>query len=419
MPATRSFPVSMSPLVLIVFSHLRWGCALQRPQHLMSRLAGRCQVLFVEEPVPCSGPATLQVREIGPSLTVLVPHTPVASPGFHDDQIAPIESLLERYLRQRGLQPDIAWLCTPMALPLVNCVPVRSVVFDCMDDLAAFQGAPRQLRQRESALMKRSDLVLTGGPSLYTARRALHPNVHCLPNAVEVGRFAPRGLQAASPQAEAARRLQDAWPRPRAGFAGVIDERLDLDLVAMLADAHPDWSVVMAGPIVNIDAARLPLRPNLHWLGPQPDARVPYLVADWDLCLLPFAMNQATRCISPIETLEFMSGEKPVVSTAVPDVIWLYGEVVAVGHSRSGFVRACELVLQESPADRARRAIDMLQTVSMHSWVRSADSVHALLQSALLRRPQRACEPEPPQRGWRAASKPGNTRSFDSTSGSR
>jgi len=368
---------------LIVFSHLRWSFVFQRPQHLMSRLAGRWQVLFVEEPVRCSGPPRLEVRTLGPSLTVLVPHTPAASAGFHDDQLALLQPLLYTYLREQRCSVDVAWLYTPMALPLVRTVRPACIVYDCMDELSAFKDAPRQLRQRESALLKQASLVLTGGPSLYEARRNLHANVHCFPSAVDAAHFAPANLVPDSDDAQAAFALQGHLPGPRLGFFGVIDERLDTALVDLLAERHPEWSVVMAGPVVKIDPASLPQRPNLHWLGMQPYERLPYLLAGWDVCLMPFAMNESTRFISPTKTLEYMAGEKPVVSTPVPDVIWLYGEAVAVAAGPEAFVAACENVLAERGAPRCRRATEMLSAVSLHSWDRSATGIHTLLLKAL------------------------------------
>lgn len=383
----------MPPPVLLVFSHLRWAFVYQRPQHLMSRLAGRWRVLFVEEPVFSDGPARLEVQEIAPRLSVLVPHTPVAAPGFHDDQLATLAALVDDHLGARGLAPDVAWLYTPMALPIVKALRPLATVYDCMDELAAFKDAPRQLRQRESALLKCASLVLTGGPSLYDAKRGLHPQVVCLPSAVDAAHYAPQGLDPLSAAARDAARLQEALPRPRLGFFGVIDERLDLALVGALADAHPAWSLVMAGPVVKIDPASLPQRPNLHWLGMQPYERLPHLLAGWDVALMPFARNESTRFISPTKTLEYLAGEKPVVSTPVRDVIALYGDAVSIADGTEAFIAACEQVLAAGAAARCRRAIATLNMVALHAWDHSADCVHGLLARVL----DEARVPAPPQ----------------------
>lgn len=376
--------MSTTPL-LVVFSHLRWDFVFQRPQHLMSRLAGRWRVLFVEEPMPHDGAPRLALREPMPGLTVATPQTPIAAPGFHDDQLATVQALLDRHLAAAG-PVDVAWLYTPMALPLAGDLGAPVVVYDCMDELSAFKDAPRQLRQRESALLKQATLVLCGGPSLYEARRNQHAHVVCLPSAVDAAHFAPVSLVPGCAQAIAADGLQGRLPAPRLGFYGVIDERLDLGLVAALADAHPEWSVIMAGPVVKIDPATLPQRRNLHWLGMQPYERLPYLLAGWDIALMPFARNDSTRFISPTKTLEYLAGEKPVVSTGIRDVIALYGDVVAVADGAPAFVRACETLLAETPAVRCRRALESLNGVARFSWDRSADSVHELLEAALARK---------------------------------
>jgi glycosyltransferase involved in cell wall biosynthesis len=394
------------PPVLLVFSHLRWGFVYQRPQHLLARLAQRWRVVYVEEPVHCEGPAHLETREIASGLTVLVPHTPVTSAGFHDDQLGLLQPLLQTALRARGLQVDVAWLYTPMALPLAKSFEPTCLVYDCMDELSGFKDAPRQLRQRESALLKQAAQVFAGGPSLYEARRDLHPSVHCFPSAVDAAHFAPANLDPDCAHARAAADLQDSLPRPRLGFFGVIDERIDLDLVAAVADQHPEWAVVMAGPVVKIDPQLLPQRPNIHWLGMQPYERLPYLLAGWDLCLMPFALNEATRFISPTKTLEYMAGDKPVVSTPVPDVISLYGAAVAVAHAPGPFVQACEAVLGETASARCERNCEMLNTVAIYSWQRTAESMDGLLQAALLGANQRlhAATLALPQRAVAAAS---------------
>ena len=385
-------PGGSSLPVLMVFCHLRWRFVFQRPQHLLSRLANRWRVIVVEEPVRSDGPAYLQSRleqgaDGASSVEVLVPHTAVDAGGFHDDQLAVLQGLLQAHLQAERLQVDIAWLYTPMALPLAKAVRPRALVYDCMDELAAFKNAPRQLRQRESALMKEAAFVLTGGPSLYESRRDANPQVVCLPSAVDAGHYAPSSLNSDCESYAAAQALQGALPRPRLGFFGVIDERLDVALVAAVADAHPEWAVVMAGPVVKIDPATLPQRANIHWIGMQPYERLPYLLAGWDVALMPFALNESTQFISPTKTLEYMAGEKPVVSTAVRDVVTLYGDAVAVADVSRGpqpFIAACEELLAESPEKRCRRALTMLGLVSQHAWSRSADSVHRLLLEALV-----------------------------------
>jgi glycosyltransferase involved in cell wall biosynthesis len=373
----------MSPIPdLVVFSHLRWGFVHQRPQHLLTRLAGRWRIVFVEEPVHTDDEPFIEAQQHGPHLTVLVPHTRGTMPGFHDDQLAELQPLVTRWLQTAGVLQPVVWLYTPMALPLAQPLQPSCVVYDCMDELSAFKGAPRQLRQRETALMKRAAVVFTGGPSLFDAKRHLHPGVHCIPSSVDATHFNPANLKPESEAAQAVQQLQGHLVGPRLGYFGVIDERLDLSLVERVADEHPDWQVVMVGPVVKIDPASLPQRPNIHWLGMQSYERLPYFCAGWDVCLMPFAQNEATRFISPTKTLEYMAASKPVVSTPIKDVITLYGSAVKVAYTPEAFVQACESLLNAGLAEQQTRAMEMAALVATSSWDRSANTIHALMSAS-------------------------------------
>lgn len=382
----------MTPLV--VFSHLRWSFVYQRPQHLLSRLQRHRPVLFIEEPVQADGPPRLEIHRQGLQLEVAVPHTPLPAQGFDAAQIELLMPLVRQVLLARSLAPPLAWLYTPMALPLAQGICPQALVYDCMDELAAFKNAPPLLGQRERELLAQADLVLTGGPSLYRAKQALNPNTHCLPSSVDAAHFArPAAKSVPGTQAQALERahaLQGALPRPRLGFFGVIDERLDIELLAGLARARPDWQIVMVGPVVKIDPASLPQAPNLHWLGGQPYQDLPALMAGWDLCIMPFALNESTRFISPTKTLEYLAGGQPVVSTPVADVALLYGTGVRIAEGVQAFVQACAEALAETPVQRLRREAAGRALVAAGSWDRSADKVQALLQRLEQRNAQAA-----------------------------
>ncbi len=366
---------------LIVFSHLRWNFVYQRPQHLLSRLARHFPVVFVEEPVVDASQEHLEHLQPAPQIDVLRPHVRTPSTGFHDEHLPALSRQLAQFLQERGISDYVVWLYTPMALPLAAELAPRAVVYDCMDELAAFKGAPRQLLQRESALYQMADLVLTGGPSLYEARRDRHPNVHLFPSSVDAPHFA-----SGQGQDHAA---QQHLPHPRLGYHGVIDERLDLGLVAQVADAHPDWQLVMVGPVAKIAPESLPQRPNIHWMGQRPYEELPAFVAGWDVCLMPFAINEATRFISPTKTLEYMAAGKPVVSTPIRDVAQPHGDVVEIAASPQAFIAACERLLAESGAARQARSQRMAERVERTSWDQTASAIQGLLQGLLQSRPAR------------------------------
>jgi len=368
---------------LIVFSHLRWEFVFQRPQHLLSRLARHFHVVFVEEPMHTSGPAYVERTTPCKGVEVLRAHTPVEHWGFHDDQLSALQPMIGGYLADNLIDDYIVWFYTPMALPLLGDLSPRAIVYDCMDELSAFKNAPRQMRQRETALLKSADLVVTGGPRLYEAKRAANPNVLCLPSAVDAEHYSARRATADGPAMARADALQGAIAEPRLGFFGVIDERIDLDLVARVADADPGWQIVMVGPVVKIDEAALPRRANLHYLGQQPYALLPQLVAGWRVCLMPFALNESTEFISPTKTLEYMAAGRPVVSTPVHDVKAMFGDIVAIAPSADLFVAACRQALRETAQQKAEREQRMAERVRKHSWDAAAETIRRSLDAIL------------------------------------
>ncbi|HYJ29876.1 MAG TPA: glycosyltransferase, partial [Allosphingosinicella sp.] len=326
---------------LVCFSHLRWNFVFQRPQHLMSRFAAERRVIFWEEPeaaLPGCVPA-LGVRTCAETKVVVV--TPSLPEGMAEaEQEVELKRLLDGFLA--GVEgPVVRWYYTPMMLPFSRHIDAAATVYDCMDELAAFRFAPPRLLALENELFDAADVVFTGGYSLYEAKKSRHPNVHPFPSSVDRGHFG-RARDAETDPAE-----QAALPRPRFGFYGVIDERMDLELVAAAADAHPEWSFIMVGPVVKIDPADLPRRPNILYAGNRTYDELPAWLGGWDVALMPFAINDATRFISPTKTPEYLAGGRPVVSTPVVDVRRHYGDMAAViiADGPDAFIRGCERAL--------------------------------------------------------------------------
>jgi UDP-galactopyranose mutase len=370
---------------IVAFSHLRWNFVYQRPQHLLSRLAAKRPVFFVEEPEldPQRSPRWERTTP-QPNLTVLRPHTSVPAPGFHPDQLGALDGLMADLARELEGTPVAAWLYTPMALPLAQALGPAATVYDCMDELSLFLGAPPELLSREAALLESADVMFTGGPSLYRAKQARHSNVHCFPSSVDAAHF--RTARAGDPSAVPEAEDQVGLPHPRLGFYGVIDERLDLALLDFIAEARPGWQIVLVGPIVKIDSASLPRRPNIHYFGQRSYEDLPRYLRGWDVCLLPFARNDATRFISPTKTLEYMAAELPIVSTPITDVAEPYGDIVYLGGTPEEFLAGCEAALTSSPAERAQRNAGMRRVLAGTSWDVTVAAMEKLLTSALARK---------------------------------
>lgn len=365
---------------LICLSHLRWNFVFQRPQHLMSRYAISRRVYFVEEPVFHAHltAATVTMEPHGHLLVV----TPQLPTSFNPTQIlAAQRSLLSQLIANEHIDHYVLWYYTPQALRFSDHLKPDAVVYDCMDELSAFKNADPRLPQLERELMKRADVVFTGGQSLYEAKQHQHPNIHALPSSVDVDHFATARRCKEEPADQA------GIPHPRLGFFGVLDERLDIPLLEGIADARPDWHLVMIGPVVKIDPNDLPQRPNIHYLGPKNYAELPRYIAGWDVALLLFARNEATRFISPTKTPEYLAAGKPVVSTSIRDVVTPYGDkgLVRIADAVPDFIKACEDALGERPEKRRAEADAFLSNMS---WDRTWGKTAMLIKAALDREAQ-------------------------------
>jgi UDP-galactopyranose mutase len=371
---------------LLCFSHLRWDFVWQRPQHLMSRFARDRQVFFIEEPIfrddagDAPDGARLELRE---SEGVLVgqPICRDPGPGGGPKLDAMYARLAEQLVNDRELTDYTAWFYTPMLLPAVDRLSPSLVVYDAMDELSLFKGAPPELLEREKALLEKADVVFTGGVSLGKAKAQRHPNVHAFPSGVEADHYAT-ALDAGTKVPDDV----DSLPRPRIGFFGVIDERIDLDLLDKVAQARPEWQLVMLGPVVKIDPAELPKRANLHYLGQKQYRDLPGYVKGFDVCMMPFALNEATRFISPTKTLEYMAAHKPIISTAVADVVGSYKDAVLIADSPEAFVQHVERALAEPPDARERRVAREREILSRSSWESIVAGMTERMREAISRR---------------------------------
>ncbi|HEY0625795.1 MAG TPA: UDP-galactopyranose mutase [Allosphingosinicella sp.] len=313
----------------------------------MSRFAKDTRVVYWEEPeaaLPECEPA-LGVRVCAETgVTVVTPSLPEGLSEEQRDET--LRGLLDSFVAgEKG--PFIRWYYTPMMLPFSRHLDAACTVYDCMDELANFRFAPPQLLDLERELLASADVVFTGGYSLYEAKKDRHPNIHPFPSSVDRAHFAQARAMDAAPDDQA------YLARPRLGFYGVIDERMDLEMIAEVADAHPEWAIVMVGPVVKIDPADLPQRRNIHYLGGKSYEELPVYLGGWDVALMPFAINESTKFISPTKTPEYLAGGRPVVSTPITDVIRHYSDLdgVFIADGADAFTRACEDALALAKGD--------------------------------------------------------------------
>ena len=355
---------------LLCFSHLRWHFVTQRPQHLLTLAARTRRVFYWEEPIwhPIGGlplqpngslGLNLETIEESPNLWILRPHL-----TWGIDFEAGQRKLLDELLLRFAIERYLAWFYTPMAVGFTEHLHPRATVYDCMDELSAFHNPPEGLQQRESRLLERANVVFTGGISLYESKRTQHANVHAFPSSIDTAHFG-KALTGTLPAPADQRDL----PTPRAGFYGVIDERFDIQLLASLAQLRPNIHFVILGPVVKIDPAALPQATNIHYLGGKSYDELPAYLGGWDVAILPFALNESTRFISPTKTPEYLAAGKPVVSTPIRDVVRGYGDpgLVAIAATPDAFAEAIDRALEPQSAAWRKAVANKLARSSWHS----------------------------------------------------
>ncbi|HYE16722.1 MAG TPA: glycosyltransferase family 1 protein [Pyrinomonadaceae bacterium] len=364
---------------LICLSHLRWDFVYQRPQHLLSRCARDRRVFFFEEPI-YGDDYRLDVKLSDDGVFVAVPHLPEGVSGVAAEALQ--QALLNRMMAEHGVANYVLWYYTPMPVAWARHLRPLAVVYDCMDELSAFKGAPPALKEREAELFRRADLVFTGGQSLYEAKRGKHPQIYAFPSSIDRAHFAQARGDVAEPADQA------GIPRPRMGFFGVVDERLDIELLDGLALARPDWQFVIVGPVVKIDPASLPRHANLHYLGGKSYKELPAYIAGWDVAALLFARNEHTRYISPTKTPEYLAAGKPVVSTTIRDVVRPYGELglVHIADTVEEFVRAAEPHMTGEASGRAEWLERVDDFLAENSWDKTWARMSELIEAVAARR---------------------------------
>lgn len=326
---------------LICYSHLRWNFVYQRPQHLISRMIKYFRVFYVEEPIFDVSTPKLEITRNEALIWIVVPHLPADL--CQTDRDSYMHQLLGDMFNEYKISTFIAWYYTPMALPYSFQTSPQFVVYDCMDELSAFKDASPALHTQEAALMRKADLVFTGGYSLFEAKRHLHHNIYLFPSSIDKEHFSK------------AREYKNEMPDqkniegPRIGFFGVIDERMDLQLLDTVARRRPAWNFIMIGPVAKISTAVLPCLSNIHYLGQKSYDELPGYIAGWDVAIMPFAINECTRYISPTKTPEYLAAGKQVVSTSVADVVRSYGDtgLIYIADFPDTFVESIEAAMVE------------------------------------------------------------------------
>ena len=347
---------------MIVFCHLRWEFVYQRPQHIISRLSSNIKVLFIEEPLPSQSGNSGNLIMVSDTLHVLQPNV---------TNIEAIANIIPEYVKNKNI--PYGWFYSASFSPLLEQLDFETVIYDCMDELSLFKGAPEHLINQEKYLMAHADIIFTGGKSLYESKKQWHENVHCFPSSVDESHFA-KALNGITVPDDIAN-LQS----PVVGYYGVIDERIDLALLHETALKLPNVSFVMIGPLAKIGEADLPREANIHYLGMKSYDVLPHYLKAFDIAMMPFALNDATKYISPTKTLEYMAARKPIISTKIVDVVRDYSRCVSLIETADEFAEAITFLVDKT--DRLSMELEYYKILKKTSWDATADKMTSIIKT--------------------------------------
>jgi UDP-galactopyranose mutase len=339
----------------------------------MTRYPGR--VFFIEEPVFHQQPDDYEEARPTPTVWVITPRLDSNNGQVPAEER--VRGVVDEVLSSFHVSDYLCWYYSPMALKVSDHLRPLATIYDCMDELSAFKFAPAELRDLERKLMAKSDLVFTGGNKLFEAKKKFHQNMYAFPSSIDKTHFSRARRTLEEPE-------DQLWiPRPRLGFFGVLDERLDIGLLDELAASRPEWSIILVGPVVKIDPMTLPQRPNIYYLGAKTYNELPSYLAGWDIAIMPFAINESTEFISPTKTPEYLSGGKPVISTPISDVVSDYGNhgLVSIAANAGEFVIAAEQILRTPDRTNWLERVD--QRLAHNSWDITWEQMSALIDSVI------------------------------------
>jgi glycosyltransferase involved in cell wall biosynthesis len=361
---------------LLCFSHLSWNFVFQRPQHLLTRFSKSYQVFYFEEPK--IGDSDMYIVNLQNGVYIVE----LLITGHDTTTNERIQQLIHEVLKEYNIENYISWYYTPMALQFTGELTPETVIYDSMDELSAFRFAPPQLLQFEEELFKKADVVFTGGNSLYQAKKNRHHNIHAMPSSIDKEHFG----QARSIQHEPDDQMGIGFPR--LGFFGVVDERFDIELLREVSAQRPNWQFVIIGPVVKINPDDLPRAYNIHYLGPKTYTELPQYIAHWDIALILFALNESTEFISPTKTPEYLAAGKPVISTAIKDVVQPYGiaGLVQIIDDKESFISAAEKIFSDTEKDGWLTNVDHF--LENDSWDNTFYKMNALINEVKTNREQ-------------------------------
>lgn len=363
MPVPASTP---GDLEFVVISQVPWDYLWQRNHHTMARISRRARVLYAT-PIPTITAAKegkdACLLEGGMHGENLMHYRPVVLWG--ESKLDSVRKLNRLFLKNSliwhagrngmGGCRRVLWFYFPTYESLVGRLEEDLVVYDIQDEYSAFSWYPRDTARRERDLLSKCDLVFTGTLQLRKRKEEYNRRIHFVQCGVESEHFSSaREVETALPQDVA------ALPRPVLGYFGLVDTRIDIAMLEEVASKRPGWTILLIGP-AHIETSK----PNIRMIGTRDYKELPRYLRGFDICLIPFVLNENTRNLNPTKLLEYFAAGKPVITAPIPDVVELYPDLVEFASTAEEFIGAAERLLSGEGEEKRNRRI---KEATENSW---------------------------------------------------
>ena len=281
---------------------------------------------------------------------------------------------IKRAAEALGLDEPVLWLHNPSFANWVGHLNESLVVYQCDGELAHlpdFQGREEDILAQERDLLQRADLVFCTSGSILERKKRWNKHVHQVRLGLDADLFIKQKFTEESTPGD----LADI-SSPRIGFVGAIDSyKVDFDLISYAAAHKPEWSFVLIGKTGTSDETtqeQLPQAPNIHYMGFRKHSLIPHYLHAFDVCVIPYVLNEYTLDLTTLKLFEYMASGKPIVTTNLPQLVQHEG-LIRIARSKEEFVAQISDSLNEDSEELSRQRIAL---ACRHSW---ENQVHSML----------------------------------------
>jgi len=360
-----------TPKDFVLYSNVGWDFLWQRPQQMAWHMSQHHPVAYIDWPPAVLGQAVIHSKarkavgralrppaEPRPDLFRVKPFVPLGNRRYanwrpiRQVNAASVRSSVRRACRRLGFEHPILWAYFSPFL-LEYCGDDLPLLYECVDDqrLFAAPGRPAdEVVRRERAIATRATWVTATARHLCDRVESVYGVAcHYLPNGCEYDHFrqALRPLPAPDDL--------EPIPGPRVGYVGAVAYWLNLDLIAEVAALRPEMSFVFVGPVIGDKVEeRLAGIANVHLLGEKHYADLPRYLAHFDVCTIPFKLDEFMRSVNPIKFYEYLAADRPVVAAPLPELL-PHAAVARFAEDPSDFAQAIDASLAE-PRDARSEA---------------------------------------------------------------